>query len=614
MPYLNDPYWCCLSPNDPYVGTNIAAQNAQAARIQAIIAASTIVTEENRFDMIQPLYDYSTRKPLLDQNGNPRVLSLIQFRPSPVSQEPAVGPNPVGLGNETQVPGGQSVSGTGTVLNFPNLGIAPNVLRTSLADWSGAVIQVMPYNGSSAFSSNIYQNDFLQLNTSSDSPVLPGSTTTPPMTEQNLLMLNPFLNTSLPPNLVLFDLNWYAKSIAYSNSTPIQYPYPFSQALYQGEQDDLAAGIPDWLTLTQTMAYTPPTSPYPGTTFSFRDEFIPFEYDPHKGQINPAFGNWEVGNPNSSSPNADNVPEISTTATVGEPDLDAMTPSQDTSSQGTGVSFNSAQFSSINEFYNVVYNQFPNLASGNNVQRFVDLRMVPQDDGWASPMDPEPSAASPLAYNLNAIPGGTPNWQTGKTPWAMGWTGFDNVTIVPGSDEVIAPDQVPGPNYGNPVRYTRVPSNPGPNQYSINYVNQPEPDPASGGYQSIDPSMTVGPANQTWDPLLRQWELDGKALDTTDPVTMILQPRYKVGYVQFDSDANTVLPAGSTGATPDSGFVKISYRFQFNRPADAISVSYDSRQLINVLLSIRAYPQTTNMPNAQTVTLQASAPVKNFIR
>jgi prepilin-type N-terminal cleavage/methylation domain-containing protein len=613
-PYLNDPFFFTYDPvNDPILKATPALKTQRINEINAILQQATIVTEESRFDMIQPLYDLATQKVLLDANGNPRVLSLVQFRPSPVSSEPAVGANPVALGNETATPNSA---------NFANLGIAPNVLRTTMGAWSGELIQVNPFNGSSQFSNNVYENDFLTFDTRSNAPILPQSTTVPQQTVQNLLILNPFLNSSLPANLVMFDSNAYASAVALSGTTP---QYPFSQAVSAAEAEDPSGD--DWLALSQSIQYTPSTiiglTTIPGTTTSYRDEFVPFDFNPHSGQINTSFSIQQVGNVNASVKNANNSPEVSTSGTAADPGLAAMTPTSD--SIPDTANFYDPDYTSINEKFNAGYILFngtnPGTYNGKSEQmdlrgsmtRSLDLRLEPELDGWSSPMDLDPTDAAPLSYMQNGT-----TLSTSKTPWVAGWTGFGNVTIVPGSEVVIGPDQTPGPNMGNPVRYMRVVSNPGPDQYMMNYTNLPEPydyrvfdaNAANdttfwAGQQDSNYAGYFGPKNQHYDPILQQWELDGAALDTQDPVTMLLQPRFKVGYVQFDSDPGTAMPVGN---------VQITYKFQFNRPADAISVSYDSRQVINVLLSIRSYPQTTNMPNAQTITVQASAPVKNFIR
>jgi hypothetical protein len=194
----------------------------------------------------------------------------------------------------------------------------------------------------------------------------------------------------------------------------------------------------------------------------------------------------------------------------------------------------------------------------------MDLRVTPQVDGTPSPMDPS--------------------------------NGFGRAKIVAGSDVVIGPDQNPGPNYGEPIRYTRTTRAPGPNQYKINYVDLPEPDYSLYG-------LPVPPANYT----------------PGDFTSAVFQPRFKVGYIQLNSDPNVPLPSGT---------IRVSYRFQFTggisagsiagiasggARQDAVAVDYDTRQLMSVLLTIRNYPQS-NIPNPQTVTLSATAKVRNYLR
>jgi type II secretory pathway pseudopilin PulG len=158
---------------------------------------------------------------------------------------------------------------------------------------------------------------------------------------------------------------------------------------------------------------------------------------------------------------------------------------------------------------------------------------------------------------------------------------FSRARIVPGSEEVWGPDQNAGPNYGAPIRYTRTTRAPGPNQYRINYVDLPEPDYALLGLPT--PPTTYDPASF---------------------VSAIYQPRFKTGYIQLNSDPNVPLPAGD---------VRVGYRFQFTRAQDVFAVDYDSRQLLEVQLTIRNYPQST-VPTNETVTLRATATVRNFIR
>jgi hypothetical protein len=59
--------------------------------------------------------------------------------------------------------------------------------------------------------------------------------------------------------------------------------------------------------------------------------------------------------------------------------------------------------------------------------------------------------------------------------------------------------------------------------------------------------------------------------------------------------------------------ISIYYRFQYTEPNDVIELDYDSRQLMNVNLTIRNFPQTT-LPNQQNVTVKGQATVRNFIR
>ena len=83
-----------------------------------------------------------------------------------------------------------------------------------------------------------------------------------------------------------------------------------------------------------------------------------------------------------------------------------------------------------------------------------------------------------------------------------------------------------------------------------------------------------------------------------------LAPRYRAGFLKFNSDFDTPLADGN---------ILVSYRFQFTEPNDILAVDYDSRQKMHITLSIRMYPQTT-FPNVQNVTLTGEATVRNFTR
>ncbi len=218
--------------------------------------------------------------------------------------------------------------------------------------------------------------------------------------------------------------------------------------------------------------------------------------------------------------------------------------------------FSDPQYVSINRKFNKIWFDMQNGALPDmrpDVHRFIDLRVTPMDDfsATASPLNPD-----------RAI-------------------GFARARIVPGSEQVFGPDQNPGAAYGRVVRYTRTSREPGPNQYRMNFTDLPEPDYTLLG-------LTPPPANY----------------DPTNFVSAVIQPRYKAGYIQFNSDPNVPLPNNK---------IRVYYRFQFTQAKDVMAVDYDSRQLMTVQMTIRNLPQST-IPNPQSVTLRATASVRNFLR
>lgn len=212
---------------------------------------------------------------------------------------------------------------------------------------------------------------------------------------------------------------------------------------------------------------------------------------------------------------------------------------------------NWSDYTTINERFVRVWEQYPQLRPY-GVHRYIDLRVVPNADGTPSPLHPDPNV------------------------------GFPRATIVPGSEVVTGPSQTPGPTYGTIVRYTRTTGRPGPNQYRINYVNLPEP----SDYSLL--GLNNPPA--TYDP--NNFE------------SAVIQPRYKVGYIELYSEPTVPIPPGN---------ITVSYRFQFTRPGDTIAVDYDSRQMIQILLTMRNFPQTS-APNPQGITLETTATVRNYLR
>lgn len=283
------------------------------------------------------------------------------------------------------------------------------------------------------------------------------------------------------------------------------------------------------------------------TNPALRNRFAPFIPDLAGGKVFTSFGidQWGIDDPSGTvAPRADdNLPSKATGL--------ELTPTSDPAPPGL---FSDAIYQNdINRQFNKVWADNPTLRVPGGVHRFIDLRVTNQADGTPSPLHPDPTI------------------------------GFSQARIVPGSEVIIGPDQNPGPNYGQPVRYVRVTRNPGKNQYSINYADLTEPNWALLGYPAPPVAYTA-----------------------TDFTSAVLQPRYKAGYIQLNSDPNLPLPGNAS--------IIVNYKVQFTRPGDTVAVDYDTRQLMSILLTIRNYPQSTAFPTPQTLTLQGTAPVRNFIR
>ncbi|HEY0868386.1 MAG TPA: hypothetical protein VGE01_13455 [Fimbriimonas sp.] len=305
-----------------------------------------------------------------------------------------------------------------------------------------------------------------------------------------------------------------------------------------------------------------------------RELFVPFFTNPGRGRVIASFGISEVGDIANAASTGSNLPYVRS----GIP----SPPGDDPASAAPFSPYPDRDAFTINQVFNRVWNQYPELQG--TVERFIDTRVVANADGVYSPLFP------------NFIGGATGFTTANPT----NQTRASRVAIVPGSDEVFGPDQLSGPNYGNRIRYTRVNGRPGPNQYRINLTDLPEPTNDAGqvDYQVAFPGVAGVPPvpPSTYDP--------------NSLISAVLQPRFRAGYIQLNSDPNTPLPDGP---------FEISYRFQFvggrkgNQPGDRLAVDYDTRQLISVLLTIRNYPQSS-APNPQSVTLKATATVRNYVR
>jgi len=124
---------------------------------------------------------------------------------------------------------------------------------------------------------------------------------------------------------------------------------------------------------------------------------------------------------------------------------------------------------------------------------------------------------------------------------------FPNASIVAGSEVVIGPDQRPGPNYGNPIRYQRVASatrDVGPNQYRILY-------------RDAVPQEEV----------LRHFGFE---------------PSLLRGYLELYSDPNNPLPPGQNN-------VIITFYYQFNLPSDSAVVDYETRRVMQLQVGMKFY-------------------------
>jgi hypothetical protein len=191
--------------------------------------------------------------------------------------------------------------------------------------------------------------------------------------------------------------------------------------------------------------------------------------------------------------------------------------------------------------------------SGDLARRFLDLR------------------------NLTDFPANNPDFN----PFQNSVNGYLNphTFITPGSESVYGPDQRPGPNYGRPIRYTRVAAGEsvGINQYRVNYTDIREANYGAMGLP--DPNSNAD-------------------------VRSFIQPRYKKGYFEFNSDPNLPLPQGQ---------VQISFDFQVNLDDDAVVVDYDSNQQIRFDLTVRRFPGATRTPPL-TVSVSDVIAVRNFAR
>lgn len=508
-------------------------------RIRAWLRRSSIVTEFSRYDMIQAIFDKNTRRPVYDGNV-PRIFPLVQFTPKRQTSEPPTGMLAVRSGEEST--------------NSQKLG--PDVFRTQYGAWTDAYVRIWPGFWPETWgpTGRIRPSDPIR-------PVFASQLRdTWRRVDQNGAPLNRYLlvdrrrpnEAGLPPGYSIFafdpmlgDERDPAARIAifdltrYRDEVRAGVPYPFTNSLLNNVLGDQV----------------------------LRRNAILCDLNPKQGELITSFAIEDVGV--NTPPN--NLPDNRPLVGTGQ----SYTPAND----NTIVGQQFYQLNTINQKFNSLWNNWDQLMLNSRAdtnlppldipkerycKRYVDLRLLPQADGTASPMHP--------------------------------LLGFARATIVPGTETVIGPDQNPGPNYGNPVRYQRVVQRPvGPNQYYINYVDQPEPN-----WPDFDGS---GAGTQGFNLIANGF--DPTVYNTNDFVSAVLQPQFRKGYLEFNSRFGEPLPQGN---------IFISYRFQFTEPSDTLSIDYDTRQILDISLTIRNYPATTSIPLGQSITVQGSASVRNFIR
>jgi len=279
-------------------------------------------------------------------------------------------------------------------------------------------------------------------------------------------------------------------------------------------------------------------------------DFMAMVPNPQAGKVTASFDIREVGALGGPIVPGDNSPSWATGP--------ATTPDADPS---PAENFFTGR---INQRFNRLWTEWnvlaPTLAREQYAKRFVDLRFATGPTGERSPLDPR--------------------------------TGLARAYITPGSEVVIGPDQRPGTNYGNPVRYTRVTAGlVGPNQYKINYVDQRDPDWVATGVLT---AAQVG-ALDIYNP---------QSFQSGDFTWTILASQYRAGYLELNSNKNEPLPDGN---------IFVAYRFQFTEPNDVVTADYDSSEVMEIVLTIRNFPQTAN-PEPQAITVKGTADVRNFIR
>jgi prepilin-type N-terminal cleavage/methylation domain-containing protein len=274
---------------------------AKAALIQNWLSKAVVQTEVSRYDMIMPVYNKTSRAVTYDAVGSdfaPRLVPLIQFRPTRVSDEPVDQQRFVRLGEESDM-GQAGVGGVKTTLG-------PDVYRTNFGSWSNAIVRIYPTTGPATIVGH--------TGARSD-----GSTgfsiygfLTPPVA-----------GTDTSGGTELFDVSAYEGSVTSISQ------YAFSAAVAAANTRS------SWL-----------------TTPGLAAQFVPFFYDPAAGQITASFNISEVGTQPLPAGVTLNLP----TATEGDPN----SPVNATSDLWSTAVYSGTGYL-INDAFNRVYFEHPYL-------------------------------------------------------------------------------------------------------------------------------------------------------------------------------------------------------------------------------------------------------------
>jgi len=361
-PLYDDPFFYTFrgtaGPNGEPVEINwatralTAAGNIKLARVKQWMRVARIVTEINRYDMIQPVFDRKTGLEIYDGNV-PRISSLINFAPTRILSEPAKAMTAVRSGDET----------------FNSSKVGPDVFRTEFGAWASTIVRVWPSTYPGAFSLN-QQSSQLFNGWIPNTPygiirqTAPSEAPGPPRTVQ--FMYDPNVGTDDMGTLgalPMFDISEYQNAIGNKLS------YPFSRGLNSAI----------------SLGFNPNLN---------KNLFVPVIPDTRQGELVSSFAITEVGNPGGPPPpvGSDNRP-ITLGGAALSPNNDSTLIAGPPLTRWQNAAYSpSSVTSTINQRFNVLWNDWPVLAPALDraqyVKRFIDLRFAGTRDNTPSPLQP----------------------------------------------------------------------------------------------------------------------------------------------------------------------------------------------------------------------------------